>query len=259
MATGHNVQKLLYKQNYLANPTGKSLLKEDIPGLWAAQEMDRDGFFFNALNSFANFYISIQKQNYTWAIIQSYYTIFHLSRTCLAFNGYAMVYIGTTPYSVQISHGRFLEKIKGTGSTHIATFNELKKRLPNLFLLADKIEDEEPLDWFKKLREEVNYKSVPNEDPSPPRNFATIHDNLRQWLNTVIEDTTNIYCFSDQYAYFAYPTRFLSYVADMYRKRGLNCKALSKDKVQYLVPFFSDKMGSITSLTKLLKEISCTE
>ncbi len=250
-----NVGKIIRDADFFEQPDVRALAHGDLPSLLPAQELDRDGYLFNAVNTYANLFLSLKSRNYTWAIIQAYYTIFHLCRTNLAFRRYSIIYnLKGKPFLIYIEEGEKLKRLKG--NSHEVVLKEFKKKFPNLYLLTNHIEEADPLDWFKRLREEVNYRTVPNEDPRPPREFMMIHDNLRKWITTVVNDEDNSYTFASDYAFFAFVTRLLTYTIQKFHDHGIKCKAFSKEKIDYLLSFFTDRKGPITSITLRLGEIA---
>lgn len=134
-----------------------------------ALKLDIDGFIINGLLSFSASINSLNNNNCSWAFIQSYYSIFFFARAFNGINDYAIVYNNKTPYAIKIQP---LEKFsKMSGNSHDVVLNQFKNSLGNDVLLTSDIENLNPVEWFNKSRNFINYALNPQTDPISPMNL----------------------------------------------------------------------------------------
>lgn len=254
MAAQHHLASTLDEKSYFPNIKNKQLFQKDLLSCQKALELDRDAFLFNAVNSFSGIITSIIKRNYSWAIVKAYYTVFYLARVNLSQINYAVVYEGSKPYVIHLNAGECFKK--GTGkSSHDVVLNLFKEKFPHHYLLSNNIGSEQPIDWFKTLREKVNYKQNPMQDPNPPETIEAIDDDLRGWLNTYLNDSTGSYIFSAEHAFMAYTLKFLILTFDEYHQKGQCCKFIGETHLEYFQKSICDENGPFRFILEKLNPI----
>jgi hypothetical protein len=257
MMVKHNIADFLSSRGYLVDVSNKVILAKDVVGARRALENDRDGFLFNALNAYGGVIISIQRRNYAWAIVKAYYCVFYLMRVKLAENNHALIYgvkeKPQTPFSLYVAAGERFQKRKG--NTHEVILKLFKDNFSHHYMLSNAIAGKFPLEWFKSVREAMNYRLTPVTDPDPPFDFVPIHENIRGWLMTYINDQTGSYTFSPEHAYLAYASRFLFMIIDDYLNDGHTCRFITNRNIEYFRKNICDQKGPLGFIVDRISEI----
>lgn len=248
-------------QQYL-NSSGASNLQSnyifganDILPARAAITHDMHSFLINAIITYGHIIRSVISENYSWAFIQSYYCIFFLAKAFAAKEDHGIVYIATKPYHVKINVGEGLHKMKG--NSHEAALNLFKQTHANSLYTTTPINNENPLNWFKKKRELINYRLLPWSDPTPPKSLYPYGNRIRTWLATFMNHGgTPTYAFDDLHCYVAYPTALLNDLLDYYCYQSLKNPFISKKKLQYFNNSIRDENGPIQLIIQRLKTIA---
>jgi len=257
MNNTHHLADCLQHKGYFIDVNSAYLKRVDINSAEKSLLLDMDSFFVNAIVTYASLINSLNLKNYSWAFIQSYYCLFFLSKTYLAINGIGIVYANKKPFKIKIIEGE--KFIKAEGNSHEVAMNFFKNELSGDFLLSNNIEGKNPIDWFRKNRETINYKLNPLSDPIAPLDLFEYNSDLRKWITTYLNDNTGSYVFSANHAYIAYTTRFLDKIFNYYSMNKIK-NAKLKD---YHLPFFKDnicdKKGPINSIISKISDIIETE
>lgn len=117
---------------------------------------------------------------------------------------------------------------------HKGTILTLCRLFKNLDpLLSNNIENVSAYHWMMKKREEVNYKDIDFHDPNPPEFWETISSEMQhQDIKSIVEKLLNdnwLYCFQEEYAILAVPTKRLMLTVDTIHRLRKQCE-ISEDK-----------------------------
>ncbi|WP_297829869.1 hypothetical protein [uncultured Rikenella sp.] len=252
MANRHFLNEYLNSKHYDQIKQGDQLRDNHVAEARQCLKKDRDAFMLNGLMTFAGAINAIKKNNYSWAFIQCYYTIFYLAEALLAINDLVVYYIKNSPFSVKISEGECFNKEKG--NSHQVILSMYKKRFDGDSLLCGEIDDIHIIDWFNKKREEINYRMAPFSDPNPPSPLYTYNSNLRDWLQTYKKDY--LYCFNSAHSYISFPLKLIEKVIAIYKEQNQVNSFLNNIVIKHISSNYSDQKGSFNFFIKDLKTIS---
>ena len=217
MANKHYLSSFLKHKGYIGDLRNFHLKRVDISSARMALMQDKNAFFLNAILSFASCINSINRQNYSWAFINSYYTLFYLSKSLLADKNIAIIYSEGKPYEIKVIEGENFKKV--SGNSHELALKLFKSIYSHDFMLSNSIDELNPIDWFKQNRELINYRLNPMCDPQPPIELYAYNSNLRKWLTTYISDSLS-YSFSKQHAYVAFIFNLINRELTAYEDEG---------------------------------------
>ncbi len=231
------------KRGYLDNIDNYQMTVSDLSIARAALISDVDAFLLNGLISISSAINSLKKQNYSWAFIQSYYSLFYLARTFNGINDYCIIYKNKKPYGIKIQLSERFEKLRG--NSHDVVLNQFKKYFSSDILLNNQIENMSPVDWFNSNRNFINYTMNPMEDPKPPISLHPYQNDLRKWIATYLSDTSHNYTFDPSHCYIAYPIQLFIRIFDYYRNNEIINKYIDEEKLNYFKINISDDNGPI--------------
>jgi len=251
MANSHYLADYLRRQNYTGNLNNQFIQSRHIAGAKSALVLDKDSFFINALVSFGSCINSINKSNYSWAFIQSYYSLFFLARAMLAEKSVAIYYPDTKPFSIKFVNGEQFTKLSGT--SHDVVLQLFRKSYSSDIMLSNTIEGKDPTVWFKENRELINYKLNPFSDPTPPLDLFHYEENLRKWMLTYLKEIS--YAFSGDHAYIAYVFKLLIREIDQYINDSRTITGLNADRIKFIKQNFQNGGGPIDFLVKRIEQI----
>lgn len=218
-----------------------------------ALDSDIDSYFINGLVSLSSSINSLNKSNYSWSFIQSYYSIFYLARAFNGINSYGIIYNNKKPYGIKIQPSAKFSKLKG--NSHDVVFFQFKTYLSNDTLLTNLIEDVSPVDWFNSKRNHINYALNPLPDPHPPAFLYEHKNNLRKWIATYINDISHEYTFDPSHCFIAYPLQLFNRIFEYYTDNEIKNPYLDEERIGYLRRNFSDNKGPITIFISRLNEL----
>jgi len=231
-----------------------SVRATDLAAAQAALDSDIDSFFLNGLISFSSSISSLRKNNFSWAFIQSYYSIFFFAKAYTGIKGYSIIYKDKTPLGIKLQTGEKFEKL--SGNSHNVVFAQFKKHLHYDALLTSTIDNEHPLDWFRKGREAINYKTNPLPDPLPPISLFKYEKDLRKWLSIYLNDSEHTYTFDPSHCYVSYPIKLFSKMFDHYEQNNKTNILLTEEILNHLKENLADDTGPIAPFLIRLKKIS---
>lgn len=240
-------------RGYLNNIQSYRFLNSDLPIARAALQYDIDSFFVNGLISFASAFTSLKKDSYSWAFIQSYYSIFYLARAFSGLNDYAVVYKESKPYGIKIQPAESFSKLKG--NSHEVVLTQFKNYLSSDILLANTIENMSPVDWFNTKRNLINYTLNPQTDPIPPINLFQYKTEFRKWISTYFADFSHTYTFDPTHCYLAYPLQLFFRIYRYYSDNNLKLTCLDEEKMFFFKNSFSDNKGPIPVIVSKIGEL----
>lgn len=128
-----------------------------VPSARLSIALDADTFFVNALITFASAINSINKNNYSWAFVQLYYTVFYCARMNLARKDIGIFYSNSrTPFSIKIANGEVFHK--RSGNSHQVYLTEYKNEFGSDPFYFGEIDGKDVITWFEEKRNLVNYR-----------------------------------------------------------------------------------------------------
>ena len=252
MANWHFLNNYLDSRNYNLIKQGDLLKDIHVSDARKFLKEDRDAFMLNGLLTFASAIHAIKKNNYSWAFIQSYYTVFYLAEALLALNDFSVYYINNSPFSIKVSEGECFKKEKG--NSHQVILSMYKKQFYGDSLLCGEINDTNIIDWFNRKREEINYRMTPFSDPEPPSSLFKYNNDLRSWLQAYRKDY--LYCFDSSHSYISFPLNLIDRIISAYTRYSQNNKFLNENVIKHIASNCSDSKGSFNFLIEDLKSIA---
>lgn len=241
-------------RGYLNNVATYQLSSLDLPIARRALKNDIDCFVTNGLISLSSAINSIKKKGYSWAFIQSYYSVFYLARAFNGINDYAIVYNVNKPLGIKIQPTGKFTKLKG--NSHEVVLSQFRTFLSSDVLLSTTIESISPVEWFNQRRSLINYSLNPQTDPNPPLTLFQYKTEFRKWIATYFSDKTHIYTFDPSHCYFAYPLQLFSRIFKYYQDNNLKIDCIDDDKLDFLRNNFSDEKGSISLIISKIDELT---
>jgi len=239
MADKHYLSNYLDSKHYNSIKTGDLLQNIHIMDARTCLKKDSDAFMLNGLLTFASAINSINKNNYSWAFIQCYYSLFYMAESLLATHDLGIYYVNKSPFSIKISEGESFKKI--SGNSHQVILSLYKDYFNGNSLLCGEIEGVNIIDWFNHKREEINYRKNPMTDPSPPVPIYKYKNDLRNWISTYRDEF--LYCFEPTHSYIAFSLRLIDYVIDCYKDRHQRNSFITKGVIDHIKNNMSDSNG----------------
>ena len=231
---------------------GAPLHDPDIAGARDSLRADEDSFFVNALITFASCFNSINKKNYSWAFIQSYYALFYIAKSLLASNDYAVYYQDRrSPFTIKLSKGETFHA--ADGNSHQIVLKLYKSVFNGNTMLMDEISGKQAIDWFEDCRNKINYRTNPLPDPEAPTPIYAYEDDLRQKVMDYRENSA--YATDEEHAYVAYILRLLDYELHLYQDIGRKNQFLTDNVMAHLRANIRDKSGPLSFYIKDLSSV----
>lgn len=252
MANRHFLNNYLDAKEYCSIKHGDPLSDIHVSEARQYLKKDRDAFMLNGLMTFASAINAINKNNYSWAFIQCYYTIFYIAEALLAINDFSVYYVKNSPFSIKISEGECFNKEKG--NSHQVILSLYKKQFDGDSLLCGEIDDLHIIDWFNKKREEINYRMTPFSDPNPPSPLYKYRGDLRNWLQTYRNEY--LYCFHSAHSYISFPLRLIDKMIAIYKEHNQTNRFLNDVAIRHIYQNCSDSKGSFNFFVEDLKTIA---
>lgn len=208
-------------KDFTVDSTNKNKLQNCI-------ESDAISFFYKACYSFVQALTNIQRKNYTWSIVQLYYSCFYSIRADILLSNHCIVrcsglYIAEIEVGEQFQIVR-INNIRGDHQMAVA----LLKRLKNEHKITDEILDIE-LDstdaytWLMKHRERSNYQMKNFSDPITDILFQHID---KYFSENTIPELLNFYsnsdysiCFDTDHAALSIPFKKLMQIKEKIKAR----------------------------------------
>lgn len=194
---------------------------------------DAYDYTYSAAVSFFNALENICFQNYSWATVELYYVIYYLCRAKLHFGNIAL-FSARQLYYLQISPGESIKQPPDVkNNTHDGTIKIFKKFFSTDFILSNKVDNIDSVDWIKNNREIVNYRSVDFKDPihfpflDKFKDLALLKRNIK-----LIIDEPFTFVFQSEFAMVGVP---LALFNEVIKDFSLNLKSrFSENKILYL-------------------------
>jgi hypothetical protein len=139
------------------------------------------------------------------------------------------------------------------GNSHDVVLKLYKDNFNADVMLSNTIEGENPIEWFKKSREIINYRTNPLTDPIPPLKLYKYDGNIRSWLNTYLD--SSIYAFSEEHAYIAYIYRLINNEILVYESNNGVNRFLTAERILFIKDNIKDNAGPIDTLVRRLEKI----
>jgi hypothetical protein len=256
MIIPHESSRFLKSRNFLpiATRTKYLLSSRDAISLSNALGKDSEGYLYNGILSIGTGIQSILNNNYGWATVKFYYSVFYLARANLGVHNICIVYDGSKPFSIISKPGELLQKRKGT--THKLVLDQFKQNLSANIMLGNDINGKCPFSFMMEQRELMNYRSAVMSDPNIPEQYKEIinsNKKIRQWLNIYLSDNIEVYTFDEEHACLAYPFKFLIHTIEMFKNNSMTCRYLKKNS-SFIRRLFSDGSGDFDFILKKFDE-----
>lgn len=173
---------------------------------------DAEDFLYSGLISVIEGINNFYNGCFSWGGIQLYYSLFYLCRAKLAFSNFA-IFRASKMYIIECLPNAKMNNFPGKeyNTTHEGTFNFFREKLPNHYILSNTIDAIDCLDWFKNLREIINYRSPSFCEPNHLSIFECfdskekLDSNILNLYNDLEGDI-----FLEEFAVVGIPLKFLS-------------------------------------------------
>lgn len=231
---------------------GDPLHTPDVSGARTSLKADEDSFFVNGLLTFASCCASINKRNYSWAFIQSYYALFYMAKSLLAAHDYGVFYKDRkSPFVIKLSRGERFRLVHG--NSHKVVLDLYKEVFDGNTLLMDSIEDKVAIDWFEDVRNRINYRTNPLPEPDAPYPVYAFDDDLRKRISEYRENI--VFATDAEHAYVAYILRLIDFELHLYQNEDRKNRFLTERVLNHIRENISDKNGPISFYIKELATI----
>ena len=228
--TATSQEKKLFSQSIEAY----ILTQLDVAKLSAKIQLDAIDYFYNGCVSLMEGIKNIDNQHFSWGAIQLYYSLFYFCRSKLAFSNYCLFRTSNNLYLWEIKCNALAKKAsaKKSNSTHGGTFHFFKKTFPDIYILSNNVDGYDVFEWFKNIREIVNYRAVKFYEPNYLGVFDNFnnHEKLISNIHKIMNDQSGI-IFQKEYAIVGIPLRLLMYLLST---TGINEDTLSEEQQLYL-------------------------
>lgn len=186
-----SLANFLIAHNYDNVANGQPISEIDVPEAQICLRYDQDSYIVNALISFSACVNSLMSNNYSWAFVESYYSVFYLAKCLLAERGKYVFYLGTKGFSIKVEKGGTFKKEKG--NSHSIVLRLFNEEFNNDTRICGTIDNKPVVDWMSTKREEINYRLCPMTDPVPPTPLFRYDGKLRGWIRTYLNDDDYVY------------------------------------------------------------------
>jgi hypothetical protein len=220
-----------------------------------ALEKDRDSLYRNALIAYCGAFKMILSGNYSWAFVHSYYSIVYFYQALLAFNDISLCYDQGKPFSIKLTAGAQFKK--EDGNTHKSIHALFKDEFNSDAEICSDIDGVTVCDWFEDMRNKVNYRTVPQQDPAVGYGLCEYGeaDELRKKVSVYLEDL-DVYAYAPDHAYVAYPLLLIRRIMRLYEGKGQKCSHLADAAfVKYLSDNIKDRKGQLAPILELINGI----
>ena len=246
-------------QGYLNQTTklqeGTRINSAHIVSARLALERDCDSLYRNALIAYCGVFKMIETRNYSWAFVHSYYSIVYFYQVMLALNDISLCYDQRRPFSIKLTAGASFKK--EDGNTHRSIHALFKSEFETDAEICSDIDSERVCDWFEDMRNRVNYKTVPQQDPVAEYGLYDYGgaDGLRKKISVYLSDL-QVYAYTPEHAYVAYPLLLIRRIMRLYDSKGRKCEHLNDAAfVKYLTDNIKDKKGPLTQVVELINGV----
>ena len=220
-----------------------------------ALETDRDSLYRNALIAYCGVFKMILSGNYSWAFVHSYYSIVYFYQALLAFDDISLCYDQRKAFSIKLTAGAQFKR--EDGNTHKSIHALFKKEFDSDAEICSDIDGKVVCDWFEDMRNKVNYRTVPQEDPEVDYGLCeyTCSDELRKMVSVYLKDL-DVYAYAPEHSYVAYPLLLIRRIMRLYDGKGQKCSHLTDDTfMKYLSDNIKDKRGPLSPILELINGV----
>lgn len=220
-----------------------------------ALEKDRDSLYKNALIAYCGVFKMIASNNFSWAFVHSYYSIVYFYQALLAFNDISLCYDQGKPFSIKLTSGAKFKK--EDGNTHKSIHALFKEEFNSDAEICSDIDGVVVCDWFENMRNNVNYKTVPQPDPMAGYGICEYEGgaDLRKMISTYLKDL-DVYSYTPEHSYVVYPLLLIRRIMRLFESKGQKFSYLKDPSfVKYLCENIKDKNGQLSQVMDLINGI----
>jgi hypothetical protein len=212
---------------------------------------DALGYCYSGIVSIADGLRGFESSFFTWATVKLYYATFYLARSLLALRGYAIFYVGKTPYRLLARAGETSKKQAGT--THQVVLRAFESLALFPALLTQTIGGDKPMNWLEERRVQANYAQPRFDEPAVPAHLAKITTvGARKAMEGYLADDLMLYAFDQDHAILAYPVELLKALLGEIDSLSATVTLLDVDRT-FLGGLFKDAKGKIACVGRLLE------
>lgn len=219
----------------------------------ASLNLDAESFFANALLTFGSAINSLQKDNYSWAFVQCYYVLFYCARFYLAKDGIGVFYSDSrTPFLIKVSPGELFHKT--SGNSHQIYLDAYKRHFAGDSFYCGEIDGKCVVNWFEDMRNLINYRKNPMDDPLPTSPLFRYNSDLRKWLATYAADEMT-YSFNESHAYIAFTYNLLNRELEERVEYGFKNRYVTDEFLMHIRNNYRDKNGVYSEIISKISDL----
>lgn len=206
------------------------------------QYKDEDiiNFYYKALLSFSEGLSAVLRDNYTWATIKLYYSVYFGLRCSLLCRDIVLVRAGNYLYKFKIAAGDKYTRPHGNNdhTATLSTYIELFQRTD--FFCSNLIEEKNAYQWMEDSRNIVNYKDGVFHDPDVNAMWEKVKNDIETvGINNTLTKYNiekHVYCFSPEYAIFSIPfNRMLTVAQEVKNETSKQLNDLQKEWIRKII------------------------
>lgn len=206
------------------------------------QSKDEDiiNYYYKSLLSFSEGLSAVLRNNYTWATIKLYYSVYFGLRCSLLCRNIVLVRAEKHIYVFKISSGDQYTKPKGTND-HAATINTYVDLFQKTdFFCSNLIEGKNAYEWMDDSRNIVNYKDGIFHDPDVNEMWEKVKLDVEtvgiKNVLTKYNTDKHIYCFLPEYAIFSIPfNRMLTVAQEVRNETSMQLDDVQKEWIKKIL------------------------
>jgi hypothetical protein len=236
-----------------ANPAAVGLTHIEAAELERILTEDARDYLYTGTVSMASAFSNLERNLFSWATIELYYSNFYFLRAFLALSKVCIFYDGSKPRILSATSGSTIQIPRGTrnATTHGLVLEQSKTVLAAKIFLSQDIDGANPLDWLREKREDINYKHSKFPEPQPPAFLSVcLSHSLRKLVTSYVNDLT-LYAFDKDHAVIAFTLLVWDHLIS--EMKAIAKFDFSGDDLNYLSSLFKDQTGALSALTNRLR------
>lgn len=168
---------------------------------------DANDYMYSALVSFFNALQGLSLNNFSWATVELYYSLYYLFRAKIHYENFAIFRANGEYYYISAKPNEKIIQVKGKvpRNTHESTIAIFKTLFPDNIIFSNTVDLINSIDWAKHNREIVNYLSVEFTDPTAMAFFEKFNSKELMQKNVKLILDDNSIAFQPEFAMVGLP------------------------------------------------------
>lgn len=235
----------------------KPLSQSEAEILSKCSKEDAVNYIYNSAISLSSAMNGIRSKNYSWSIVQLYYSVFYATRSILSYKNNCFVYVKKTetsekliPFHIEAKIG-FIPKKQKEPSTHKLCIKFFELIFPGSVFLTQEINNMNPFKWIMREREKANYNVCRMPEPNPPPCLNFIYkQEMRRLISQYVCDTSYMWTFDDDHSILAFPLTFFRDTVNDLKASGASLDG----NIDGVNLYFRDNVGPLDFMINLFKD-----